>query len=458
MKSEGCQLSAADVEKIDISKFDETDPRQHIMKVLFGMGFYAAFRGSSEHALMKKSQISFGTYPDNFENSTLAGKNYVAIANIPGDKTRTVTVTNSYARDTSQVLRFPVNSESLKCFGGTLSRYYHKLAPGQIRFYCQVATAKYKQKLAMEGFPNAEFYGNKPLGRKSIATLFKEGAKLLGLPASFRPHSLRGACITKLANDSSVSIAETMAVARHTSVSASRAYQRVDGVSEGNRLNALGQLVLDPEPTSTSAVASVPAPVPPTGLAKPPEHPMRQSVAKRSLSQEESDSDDEFVAFRAKRRRRGSSSSESSVGDLSKPKSATVKAPDITPTQVDIAALKSEVADLEDSMKPKKPEADPVKSENRKVVAELREVVRNLQRKVDSRDHDILYYRSIENDQEEKIDRLKEDLEREQSKNYKLERELESLEAVLRDVQRENGELNRICFGSGGGRRSKKYY
>ena len=99
------------------------------MKVLFGMFFYAAFRDSSEHVLFTNSQVSFGTYLDNFENSTLAGKNYIAISNIPSDKTCTVTVTNSYAQDTSQVLQFPVNADSLKCFGGTLSCYYQKLAP-----------------------------------------------------------------------------------------------------------------------------------------------------------------------------------------------------------------------------------------------------------------------------------------------------------------------------------------
>ena len=203
--------------------------------VVSSRGNLASLKILSKHALFTKSQVAFGIYPDNFENPTLAGKHYIAIANIPGDKTCTVTVTNSYARDTSQVLRFPVNAESLKCFGGTLSPYYQKLAPGQIRFYCQVATAsRYKKKLAMDGFPNTEFYGNKPLGRKSIATLFKECVWLLGLPDSFHPHSLCGACITQLANDSCVSIDKMMAVASNTSVSASRAYQRVDGVSKGN--------------------------------------------------------------------------------------------------------------------------------------------------------------------------------------------------------------------------------
>ncbi len=163
MKAEGCQLSAADVEKIDISKFSESDPRQHIMKVLFGMGYYAVFRGSSEHANLMKAQVTFGVYPENYENPSLAGKKYVAITNILNDKTRTISVSNSYARDTNQVLRFPVNLQSMKCFGGTLTRFYQKMSPGQVRMYCQVATEGYREKMALDGYPDAVFYTNKPL-------------------------------------------------------------------------------------------------------------------------------------------------------------------------------------------------------------------------------------------------------------------------------------------------------
>ena len=449
MKTEGCQLSAANVEKIDISKFVEADPRQHCMKLLFGMGFYAAFRGSTEHAQFTKNQVSFGTYPENFENTTLAGRPYVAITNISNDKTCTISITNSYARDTNQVLRFPVNIESMKCFGGTIAQFYKKLAPGQVRMYCQVATDSYKQKLALEGFPEAEFYGNKPLGRKSIATYFKDGAKILGLPDTFRPHSLRGACITQLANDGSVSIAETMAVARHTSVSASKNYQRVDGVSEGNRLRALGQLPVDdvkPPAVPTVEAAVAPVKLPATDLTVP------ASVTV------DSESDDEFERFRAKRRRKNSCESE----DLSSITRVTTEPPtsnqkSYSLTQMDIQDLKEEMADLEIAMKPKpKPKPVAEKSENRKVVAGLRAAVQRLKKKVDSRDHDILYHRSIKNDFDEKFERLQEQLEQEKGKTYQLERNIESLQTELRSVQRENGELERIVFGSK--RRRSSYY
>ena len=164
----------------------------------------------------------------------------------------------------------------------------------------------------------------------------------------------------------------------------------------------------------TSVEVSVPLSVPPTGLSKSPADPVSKPVAKHCLSQEESDSDDEFEAICAKRRRRNSSSSESSGGECpTKIKSATAKPQDMSLAKVDIAVLKNEVIDLEDSMKPKKPKAVPVKSENCRVVAKLHEVVRSLQKKVDSHAHDFLYYCSIENNQEENLDHLKEDFERE---------------------------------------------
>ena len=47
------------------------------------------------------------------------------------------------------------------------------------------------------------FYGNSPIGKNGINKLFKDGAKILGLPnpESFCPHLLRAHFITKLETD-----------------------------------------------------------------------------------------------------------------------------------------------------------------------------------------------------------------------------------------------------------------
>ena len=447
MEDKGCQLSAIDVEKIKLEVFNEEDTRQHQMKLLFGCGFYAAFRGSSEHTYFCKDQVTFGTYPVNYENDLLAGKPYVAIDNFANDKTKTITCTNSYSRDTSDVLRFPVEIENMACFGGTIARYYKKLSPGQVRMYCRVASREYRKKMGIEGFPDAAFYPQRHLGRNSIADLFREGGAILGLPEGFRPHALRSACITQLVNDQSVSIAQTMAVARHTSVSASKTYQRVDGISEGNRLRALGLLPGTSSPSVPGIVPTNPVqeaslvlsstdatkPVPPPVMSSGPRSPSTAST--KPLPSD--DVSVEWVDFNKKRTASFSEDEdENFVPPFSQPPSMT---------QVGIQELEEEVKDLKSRLRPRKA---PVMSQNRRDIEKLRETVRGLKREIDSRDHDILYHRSLEHDQEEKLARLTAELEKEKSRRFRLENILGESEKKRRKLQRENGELERIVFGS----------
>ena len=109
--------------------------------------------------------------------------------------------------------------------------------------YCQPASTQYILTLRREGHSNATFYAKKPLGSKSIAKFFKESAVILSLGPDFKPYYPCGACIAALANYSYVSLAATILVACHTSA-ASKGYQQVDGISEGNRLCALGCMSL----------------------------------------------------------------------------------------------------------------------------------------------------------------------------------------------------------------------
>jgi hypothetical protein len=232
-------LSAADAERINLALFDEKDPLQHMMKLMFGFGMICMLRGN-EHAGLLVAQIVFGNYPRTFEYPALAGHPYVALDNLI-DKTCKLTVHNNYARRTSDFLRIPINEEDPACLGASVKRYMTKVAPGQVRLYCRVASAEYIQSnYRRHGNMTAMFYPNLPLGTNKVKELLAAGAKLLGLPASFRPHSLRAVGVTKLANDSSISIAEVCRAARHSSTSASRMYQTTDGISEANRLRALG--------------------------------------------------------------------------------------------------------------------------------------------------------------------------------------------------------------------------
>ena len=117
-----------------------------------------------------------------------------------------------------------------------------KREPGTTKMYCKVALAPHIKKMSMMGFPQVRFYKSKVLGKNSIMDLFKEGAAILEFedPDSFRPQSLRGACITRMANSEIVSTAETMRYTCHRSTAASKMYQRTDGISESNRMKAIG--------------------------------------------------------------------------------------------------------------------------------------------------------------------------------------------------------------------------
>ncbi len=108
VKNAACHLSSAEVEKVkELSKFNEDDPIQHMVKVMFGCGLYAGFRGNAEHTHFNMSMLHFGEYPKNHADPMLAGRKYVSISNFE-DKTNKISVHNSYLRDTSDVLRFPI--------------------------------------------------------------------------------------------------------------------------------------------------------------------------------------------------------------------------------------------------------------------------------------------------------------------------------------------------------------
>ena len=115
------------------------------------------------------------------------------------------------------------------CAAGCLERYLEKLAPGQLRLFCKVKKNK------------REMSATQPIGRHTISRMIKEVGVCVGVENldRFNCHSLRKGNITCLANDSSVSLKETMKSARHSSISASLAYQQTDPVSQKAKFMAL---------------------------------------------------------------------------------------------------------------------------------------------------------------------------------------------------------------------------
>ena len=416
-----------------LSKFDEKNPFEHMMKIMFGCGVYAAFRGSKEHTFFYRSQVKIGVYPRNFENRDLAGLRYAAIDHFVSDKACQVTVNNSYSRDCSTLLRFPIVAGDMDNFGGSIERLIKKMHPAQERMYCKPASPGKRMEFMHNGYPDAQFYEDIPLGDRTIRNLMKRGAEILGISNfdKFKPHSLRGACISSLVNNG-VSLADTMHVARHNSASASRVYQRVDGISEGVRLSALGQFPSNCAEKEDGSSCSAEASKKKGGnesddsrestgvILKKSGRGKKKAIAASKNDGSESDSDEsnEFLRkTRAGRKKKaiaasknngnGSDSSESneflrcSVGrkkkapieidDSSSDESAETKHGNVEgSTQEDIASLKESIIDLQDVMQHGIPTKPSKRRNNSKVnltqvhVGELEDQIMELKKKLEA--------------------------------------------------------------------------
>jgi hypothetical protein len=63
-------LASAESDKLDLSKFNEDDPREHLMKVGFRCGMFWAFRGIDEHVNLSRSSFSEGFF-DEYETAEI---------------------------------------------------------------------------------------------------------------------------------------------------------------------------------------------------------------------------------------------------------------------------------------------------------------------------------------------------------------------------------------------------
>lgn len=231
-------MNEADQEKIDLSKFNEDDPREHQMKLLFGCGIHFGFRGSKEHVFLETSNMTHGSFPS---GHPFSGRDWYGVEGLL-DKTHKLSVHKDHVRSNENFMRTPLvnDNPTSSDFAGCIKRYLAKMSPGQIRMYCKVIPED--QRSVNKDGESLLFYANCPLERNYILDLFKEGADILGLPdpKSFSAHSLRAMFITKLSDGEGVNDEERMASSRHESVSASAIYQERDSVSKSNKFASLG--------------------------------------------------------------------------------------------------------------------------------------------------------------------------------------------------------------------------
>ena len=204
------RLTLMDRKKIDLSVFDENDPRQHYMKILFGCGAEFGFRGSAEHVFLELHHIQRGTFPP---GHPWEGHEYVGFGGF-SHKTKKLSVHNSYLDDNDEeFMQIPLVMDDPSNLAASILRMTKKFSRGQTRFYCKVMTEKQKRKYVEDGGdPRHEFQANVHLGKSKIKQLFDEGAEILGLenPADFYPHSLCAMFITGLANNPNVSSKELL--------------------------------------------------------------------------------------------------------------------------------------------------------------------------------------------------------------------------------------------------------
>ena len=133
VKSNKNRLSREDSDKVCLSTFDEADPLQHIMKVLFGFGIYCGPRGRMEHTKMRVSHIQTGTFE---KGHKYEGKTFMGIRSMI-DKKNHLTLHNLYTRDVEELMRMPVLNDdpTSNDFAGSLLRYLGKLHGSQDRLY-----------------------------------------------------------------------------------------------------------------------------------------------------------------------------------------------------------------------------------------------------------------------------------------------------------------------------------
>ena len=130
-------MTADDINKIDLTIFDENDPEEHMIKLLFICGIFFGFRGSEEHVKMECRRLTSGVFPVGHK---WAGYTWYGIDFII-DKSNHLSIYKPYVRSIDDTLmKLPVmgNDPTSTDPGGTLQRFLAKLSPGQTRLYCKV--------------------------------------------------------------------------------------------------------------------------------------------------------------------------------------------------------------------------------------------------------------------------------------------------------------------------------
>ena len=125
--------------KVDISIFDESDPQEHQMKLLYGCGCNFGLRGNDEHTSLEVWNIVHG-YFDSLH--PCVGYEYYWMDSLPG-KRHKLDVNNDQVWGNLDYMRLPVlyNNPWSGCLAGSIERFLPKLRPEKIQIFCKVVPA-----------------------------------------------------------------------------------------------------------------------------------------------------------------------------------------------------------------------------------------------------------------------------------------------------------------------------
>ena len=110
-----------------------------------------------------------------FPGHKLAGQEFFSLQGL-NHKTEKLSFYNPTLKESELAMRIPCNTKQ----GKGIQLYLDSLGPGQMRFYCKVASPAQRRNFAAVGHKQALFSPNQPLGVNTIRKMLKSAATRLG--------------------------------------------------------------------------------------------------------------------------------------------------------------------------------------------------------------------------------------------------------------------------------------
>ena len=228
-------MSEENMEKLDISVFDESDLVQFQEKILIIFSTCVGLRGCQEHTDMLRSQIGCGVYPSNHPD--YPNYEWWGLLNYGTEKTHKLSLATDHVRSTHEGIgKFPVLSDKAGVVGDI---------GGAIKRFCALQPPDGKKKnprlYRKVNKAGTEYLPDNFLGIAMIRKRFQGGYKRMGFLdwLTVRSHAARGCFITAVVNDETIPLGYKCEATRHKDPKSLIGYA-TSGLSGGaNVLNAV---------------------------------------------------------------------------------------------------------------------------------------------------------------------------------------------------------------------------